>query len=422
MQGYHPYKRMRPHAPEDGAMVFEALGAGLLTELVQQWELVLQPLLLFAAYVAIDISKKGYFSLRNIVKKEMASAIFYFTLVLYMRFILMQILAVLIAQTIVLGMVWFAGLVGLILLTAVVFKDAIKNEMQFKALSDRTSNLEGLLSRLNQESQKEVTLKTQLVSATQSMNNNITLLMAQARTLENDFKRIVEDYKALVGQYQTDNALSNKRLVQYESLLEELQNSLQSLLARVEELTRLQREYKEKIDGTPPTSYGNSANPAPTERDPLRLTREDGVTNRKKGNNAQVETYEFLKGLGFMLENDPSKNSPDFLFYNSSMSLMAGIGAHKAFTLTKQGTRQRSISAKSVDVEYGTAKELKLPLILFVLNLDNGQRWAHFIPHEKLDKFKSKSVCTPLILAENSSEAYETLRNSILEVKKQLGY
>lgn len=405
-------------------MVWQILEAGLLTELLEQWELVLEPLLLFAAYVAVDVSKNGYFSLRDKVKREIASAVFYFTLVFYMRFILTQTLATLITQTIVMGIVWFAGLASLILLTAVVFKDSIKNEIQFKALSDRTSNLEmrfeGLLNRLNQESQKANTLKTQLVSTIQSMNNNITLLMAQARTLTNYFERVVEDYKALVGQYQAETALSSKRLVQYDSLLEELQNSLQSLLARAEELTRLQREYKEKIDGTLPADNGNSTRPAPTEREPLRLTTEDGVTNRKKGNNAQVETCEFLKGLGFVLENYCSRSVPDFLFYNSS--LMVGVGAHKAFTLTKQGTRQRSISATSLDVEYQTAKELKLPLILFVLNLDNGQRWAHFIPHEELDKFKSKSVCTPLILAENSPEAYETLRNSILEVKKQLGY
>jgi hypothetical protein len=405
-------------------MVWQILEAELLTELLQQWEPVLEPLLLFAAYVAVDVSKNGYFSLRNIIKREIASAVFYFTLVFFMHFILTQTLATLITQTIVMGTVWFAGLVSLILLTAVVFKNAIKNEIEFKALSDRTSNLEtrfeGLLNRLNQESQKASILRTQLVSTTQSTNTNITLLMAHVGTSENNFKRIVEDYKALVGQYQADAALSNKRLVQYESLLEELQNCLQSLLARVEELTRLQREYKEKIEETLPTNGGNSTKPAATEIEPVRLTKEDGVTNRKKGNNAQVETYEFLKELGFLLENDCSKSSPDFLFYNSS--LMVGVGAHKAFTLTKQGTRQRSISAETLIVEYETAKELRLPLILFVLNLDNRQRWAHFIPHEELDKFKSKSVCTPLILAENSPEAYETLRNSILEVKKQLGY
>jgi hypothetical protein len=405
-------------------MAWQTIEAELLTELAKQWGFFLQPLLLFAAYVAVDVSKSGYLSRRNLVKKETASAIFYFTLVFFMRFILMQTFATFIIQTIVMDMVWLAGLIVLILLTTVVFRDAIKNEIQFKALSNRTINLEtryeGLLSRLNQESQRAGALRTQLLATTQSTNNNMTLLMTQTRNLENDFKRTVEDYKALVAQYQEDAALSNKKLVQYESLLEELQNSLQSLLARVEEITRLQREYKEKIDGIPPTNGGNSTRSTSTEIEPVRLTKEDGVTNRRKGNNAQVETYEFLKELGFVLENDCSKSSPDFLFYNSS--LMVGVGAHKAFTLTRQGTRQRSIGADTLEVEFQTAKELRLPLILFVLNLDNGQRWARFIPHEELDKFKSKSVCTPLILAQNSPEAYETLRNTILEVKKQLGY
>jgi hypothetical protein len=401
-------------------MVCEALEATLLTELVQPWELILQPLLLFAAFVALDISKHGYFSLRQTCKKELASGIFYFTLVFFMRFVLIQTLEALIAQAIVLSLVWFSGLIGLILLTSVVFKDAVNSELQFKWFSERIGSLEsrfvGLLNTMNQLSQMTNTLKTQLGSTTQSSNSSITLLIGQVRTLQDDYKRIVEDYKALVSQYRADTALSSKRLEQYESLFKELQDSLQSLLARVEELTRLQREYMEKVDRASQVQYEKSAGPEETEGEPLKLTKENGITNRKKGNNAQIETFEYLKGLGFFLENDCASNACDFLFYGHEE--MVGIGAHKAFTLTRQGTRQRSISTKTIHVEYETAKELRLPLILFVLNLDNKQRWAHFIPNEELGKFKS--VSTPLILAENTQEAYQTLHDTILEVKKRL--
>jgi hypothetical protein len=122
--------------------------------------------------------------------------------------------------------------------------------------------------------------------------------------------------------------------------------------------------------------------------------------------------------MGFELENDCENGTPDYILLKKGS--IVGIGAHKGFTLTKEGTKQRSISKKTIDAEWEASKVFERPLAIFVTNLANGQRWAKLIPYGELDNFKN--VTTPLILAENSTEAYKTLQESLLKVKEQLGY
>jgi len=409
---------MRPSYYGECGMAVEATSAVLTIELLQDCRFLIGPLLLFVAYVALDVNRLFSLSVRRLVGREAASAVFYFGSVIFLHFILLNVNDAIFPQGILSNIVWYFGVLGLIILTAIVFRKAAQAMLQFNSLVARMNGLESNSQKLGEKLDRWYNLKMEFDHPIQLANNRLTIVENRLGGLENSYQNVVAKYETLIEKYHNDVALTNEREEQYESLIQKLREQGQSLLAQIEETTRLQKEYKQKIEHVPGYKADNLASTGDKERQAVKLTREDGITNRKKGNNAQVKTAEYLKGLGFILENDCDKSAPDFLFFNDG--IMVGIGAHKGFTLTKGGTRQRSISRKTVVIEYETAKELHLPLILFVTNLDNGQRWAKLIPYAELGKFESAS--TPVILSENSPEAYQTLQNTIDEVRKSLGY
>jgi hypothetical protein len=411
---------MRSHYYGEGDMAAGTVSVISTTELLQTFGFLVEPLLLFAAYVALDISRLHSLSKRGLVEREAASGVFYLCSVVFLHLILLSIRDAIPAQG-VFNLSWYAGVSGLIVLTAVVFRKATQVTLQLNSLVARTevleTNRQNLSQRLNAILRALSELRMEFSHSTQLENDRLASAENRLKGLEGSYQSIVAGYEGLTVKYQNDITITNERQERYESLIQKLREQSQILLAQIEETGRLQKEYKEKIEQTPerpekPASVGKE------QREDVKLTREDGITNREKGNNAQMRTAEYLKGLGFVLQNDCDKSAPDFLLFNGG--IMVGIGAHKGFTLTKSGTRQRSISPKGVDIEYETAKALHLPLILFVTNLDNGQRWAKMIPYDELGKFKS--VSTPVILSENSPEAYQTLQNTINEVQKSLGY
>jgi hypothetical protein len=403
-----------------GGMAAETVSVISTTELLQSFGFLVEPLLLFAAYAALDVSRLRCLSKQGLVEREAASGVFYFCSVVFLHLILLSIKDAIPAQGIF-NIFWYAGVSGLIVLTALVFRKATQVTLQLSSLVARTevleTNRQNLSERLNTILRTLSELRMEFSHSIQSANDRLASAENRLRGLEGSYQNIVAGYKGLTDKYQNDIAINNERQERYESLIQKLREQSQILLAQIEETGRLQKEYKEKIEQTPerPEKSASSGN---EQRQAVKLTREDGITNREKGNNAQVKTAEYLKGLGFLLENDCDKSAPDFQLFNDG--IMVGIGAHKGFTLTKSGTRQRSISRKGIDIEFETAKALHLPLILFVTNLDNGQRWAKMIPYNELEKFKS--VSTPVILSENSPEAYQTLQNTINEVRRSLGY
>jgi hypothetical protein len=73
---------MRSSYHGECGMVVEATSAVLTIELLQDFGFLIGPLLLFVAYVALDVNRFFSLSARQLVGREMASAVFYFGSVL----------------------------------------------------------------------------------------------------------------------------------------------------------------------------------------------------------------------------------------------------------------------------------------------------------------------------------------------------
>ena len=380
---------------------------------------IIESSLLLIAYVTLDVIKYRYLSLRAKIEREIATGIFYYCIVYFLHFVLNKALANFTSNDLIYRVAWFANIFVPILLTAVFFKGVVKTEIKFKLFSEKVNSLEGkiaaIFGKMNELSQTFEDFRMSSSSQMRLTSIDLTRIEKQVKLIEDNYGKIVQAYNSLLIKYQSEATLANQKRQQYEVLLERTEGLCESLLPQIEELTRLQDEYRRKLDHTPSSEIEDITK---KDKTPLKLTTEDGIANRRKGNNAQIKTAEFLEKMGFELKNDCEKDVPDYFLLKEGA--IVGIGAHKAFTLTKEGTRQRSISKENIDAECEAAREFECSLVIFVTNLANGQRWARLIPNGELGSFKS--ITTPLILAENSAEAYKTLQESLLRVKEQLGY
>jgi len=66
------------------------------------------------------------------------------------------------------------------------------------------------------------------------------------------------------------------------------------------------------------------------------------------------------------------KEGSHWSFWKSGKKV--AIGAHKAFTLSKEETKQRTITAEMMKAEINAAMKYKLPLVILVTNLRNKRR------------------------------------------------
>lgn len=149
-----------------------------------------------------------------------------------------------------------------------------------------------------------------------------------------------------------------------------------------------------------------------------QLTREDGLANRERGNNAQLMFCEqILRGAGKLVDNSIKEGTPDYVFYAPGTRNPRGVGAFKALTLREDGTRQRWIPRRKVLAEQRMALKLGVPLILFVLNFANGRIWSKVVAVGELKEFSG--LTTPLMMVENDTQAEKACKET-LEMALQL--
>ena len=146
-----------------------------------------------------------------------------------------------------------------------------------------------------------------------------------------------------------------------------------------------------------------------------KLTKEKGIANRERGNNAQLKfASDVLYPAKKLYDNSIKEGTPDYIFYTAGTPekrQVKAVGAFKGFTLKEDGTKQRHIPRRKVLAEQRTAMKYAVPLILFVLNFANGRIWATVIKAEELKEFKGQS--TPLWLVENNSQAEQACKDSL---------
>ena len=192
---------------------------------------------------------------------------------------------------------------------------------------------------------------------------------------------------------------------------------LETLNLQIEEVTRLEEEYRRKLESLSQASLEISILPELTHEKAM-LTQADGLASRRKGDLAQKETAKLLRRLGFEVDDHYGVGLPDYIFWKAGKKV--AIGAHKAFTLSKEETKQRTITAEMMKAEINAAMKYKLPLVILVTNLRNKRRWVELIPYEELKEFKR--FTTPLILAEDAPESQKICEESILRLREILGY
>lgn len=147
-----------------------------------------------------------------------------------------------------------------------------------------------------------------------------------------------------------------------------------------------------------------------------RLTSEDGRANRIKGLEAQKELADVVRGWGLTMRVGYSKGVPDFKVMRDD-ELVAVI-ACKAFTLSEGGTKQRRVARDDIIAELKYARSKKVPLVIAVKNLIIGRWWMHWVPAGELAEFDG--ISTPVILAEDGSEAVNILEESVKGVREKL--
>jgi len=183
----------------------------------------------------------------------------------------------------------------------------------------------------------------------------------------------------------------------------------EALTLQIEQVARLEEEYRRKLE---------ALDRMEEVREKVTLTSADGIASRTKGNMAQKETADFLRNCGFQIEEYYGVGLPDYIIRWQGKRV--AIGAHKAFTLSRQGTAQRTITKDELEAEIAAALKYKLPLVLLVTNLKNKRRWAELISYEKLKEFER--FTTPVILTDDVPETERICMESISRLKEILSH
>jgi len=270
-------------------------------------------------------------------------------------------------------------------------KDVVKGltENAVLKIEDEVSSLENTFRSCSDQTEDEVKRSTTELGGK----------IEQIESIVRGYNIIVQGYNEMCKQYRGDE---KKR---------------EMLMLQIEEVARLEEEYRRKLELLQKVSL-DTAEAAELVHDKALLTREDGLASREKGISAQKETAQYLRSLGFELEEYYGIGAPDYIYTLSSRRV--AVGPHRAFTLTREGTKQRTVTKDMIKVEYDTAMKLKLPMVIMVMNLVNKRRWGEFISYDKLKDFER--VTTPLILAEDTRESQKILDDSIIRIREILGY
>ena len=264
-------------------------------------------------------------------------------------------------------------------------------------------------------------------------------VMEQVKTvkgLAHDFALREGQYLKVTSQYDEwyDKRMSaNRELVALTTGAETMLERVATLVDEIDELLGTLGVAGDgpKAPASPAQSEGGNgsrlqgtaqAQPNPAAGDEMsslptggKLTKEKGIANRERGNNAQLKfAEEVLRGAGKLYDNSIKEGTPDYIFYtpgSPEMRKVKAVGAFKALTLKEDGTKQRHIPRRKVLAELRLAMKYAVPLILFVMNFTNGRIWAKVIPVNELKDFTGQT--TPPLLVDNNSQAEKTCKETL---------
>ncbi len=246
-------------------------------------------------------------------------------------------------------------------------------------------------------------VKTVADKALERMMEAVTKLEAsnetQRKTVVEEVKRSIQSYVAPFNVFlkRNEEALRslesklsqiNTMIDGYNSMVKAYRDeaSKREMLAlQIEEVLSMREEYLTKLE---------ALDQKEELEEKIVLTSANGLASRRIGNKTQHETAELLRRLGFEVEEYYGIGQPDFIIRWKGNRV--AIGAHKAFTLSKETTRQRTVNRGAMETEVKVASKDKVPLVILITNVRNGRRWAEVIQYEKLQDFKR--FTTPLIL------------------------
>ena len=167
-----------------------------------------------------------------------------------------------------------------------------------------------------------------------------------------------------------------------------------------------------------PGKAGTAAN-GPTVAGRKQLTREDGLANREKGNQALMQFSARLHSMNKKHQASLLHGVPDLVFLDSNGAVKC-VGAYKALTLSSLdgATKQRWIPKSKLLAESRMAVKESKTLVLFVENFLNRRIWARAISSEELKSFSG--ITTPLMLVNDDPESEKACRDSLTSVLQLL--
>jgi hypothetical protein len=255
-------------------------------------------------------------------------------------------------------------------------------------------------------------LKKSIGEATRSINP----LASWMEVWNREMRKMMDGYREWAEAHKNDAAN-----------IHQLSTKLESLIDRAavveEELDELgHNHHDEGLGDHAEAGGGNPGVSAPssigTVGPPHKLTREDGLANREKGNQALMRFYENLRKLNKDPKVSLLHGAPDLMFLYGDGQVRY-VAAYKALTLSAQGSaKQRWIPRAKLVAESRVALKENKPLILFVENFTNGRVWAYVIPQDRVRDFKG--VTTPLMLVNDDQESEKACRDSLTNVLQLL--
>lgn len=263
--------------------------------------------------------------------------------------------------------------------------------------------------------------------ASESTNQSVKSLREWMDVSKHDTKKVMDRYDQWAKAHRDDAAtiylVSSKleSLVDRASILEEEIDALHPDYGTSEEegVGDGRVDEGERKGNPEPGTVGITANAPLVPRSSHKLTREDGLANREKGNQALMQFSARLCSMNKKHQASLLHGVSDLVFLDSNGAVKC-VGAYKALTLSSQAnaTKQRWIPRVKLLAESRMAMSLNKTMVLFVENLANGRIWARGISPEELKNFSG--ITTPLMLVNDDSRSEKDCRDSLTSVLQLL--
>ncbi len=217
---------------------------------------------------------------------------------------------------------------------------------------------------------------------------------------------MVEGYNIITEKYR-------EKVERFEQAYREATQKYEEVIEKYQQLTLLEDELRGMIAQLTPMEPSRRAEIVEHGEELL-----EGLAGRRKGAEVRKNVAEMFERMGFRVEMGGGTSPDMLLIYNGTM---VAVAASCAFTLTKEGTRQRRIPLKAIYPEFTEAEKLALPLIVVVTNITNRRMYGLFFPPDKLQELEGEGgITTPMALVEEGVKADRECGESVESLKEKI--